>query len=74
MFSYLLACDISRFGCRQAMHGLHFNRMLCYLLACDRDRDPAALLGWTPDPSPRLKVTGNDRATELYACLFEWYA
>ena len=34
---------------------------------CERDRDPAALLGWTPDPSPRLKVTGNGRATELYA-------
>jgi len=27
-----------------------------------RDRDPTALLGWTPDPSPRLKVTGNGRA------------
>jgi len=33
---------------------------------CDRDRDPTALLGWTPDPSPRLKVTGNVELTELH--------
>ena len=32
---------------------------------CERGRDPAALLGWTPDLSPQLKVTGIDRATEL---------
>jgi len=29
---------------------------------CERDRDPTVLLGWTPDPSPRLKVTGIGRA------------
>ena len=29
---------------------------------CERDRDPTELLGWTPDPSPRLKVTGIGRA------------
>jgi len=36
-------------------------RTLVLWLNCEQDRDPTVLLGWTPDQSPRLKVTGNEK-------------
>jgi len=41
---------------------LIFVNWICVLSVCEQDRDPTVLLGWTPDPSPWLKVTGNARA------------